>query len=344
MDKLIDYLKKVRKRSYLSASCKSQYAFVGIGSHSINNLYPVINYLRANLKYIVTQSAKNAELINKNFSQSEGTNDLKKVLDDKDINGVFVCSNPKSHFELIKQILSANKNIFVEKPPCLNLQELRELIEVEKSSKGTCFVGLQKHYAPVNIELKKKIKGKCYYNYRFVTGAYPEGEPFLDLFIHPLALVSFLFGQTELKYVANNKSKDSTTTFLHLQHANGSNGIIELSTGYSWTNATENMIVNTDNGIYEVTDTEKLTYTAKQGTILSLPKEKLFGGNMTSITLKKRNNFNPIFENNQLHINGYFGELKNFINCCEDAKYINNASLSDCLNVYELISSIKENN
>lgn len=342
MDKLIKHLKDIRKKSYITTSYKFQYAFIGLGNHSINNLYPVINYLRASLKYIVTHSEKNAKLIDDNFPHSEGTTNLQKVLDDKQITGVFVCANPKSHFELVKRILIANKNVFVEKPPCLTYEELQELIECEKSSTGKCFVGLQKQYAPANIELKKKIKGKCYYNYRFITGAYPEGDPFLDLFLHPLALVSFLFGHAELKYIAINKSKAGTTAFLHLQHANGSNGIVELSTDYSWINATENMIINSNNGIFEITNTETLTYKAKQGTILNLPKEKIFGGKMTLLTLEKRNNFSPIFENNQIYVSGYFGEVKNFINYCENKHYINNASLTDCLNTYEILTSIKE--
>lgn len=343
MDTVINYLKNFRKRNYITSTCKFEYAFVGIGNHSINNLYPIINYLRAHLKYIVTQSNKNAELISNNFQFSEGTTDLQKVLDDKEIQGVFVCANPSSHFKLVKQILGANKHVFVEKPPCLTYAELQELIECEKNSTGQCFVGLQKQYAPAHIELKKKIKGVCYYNYRFVTGAYPEGDPFLDLFIHPLALISFLFGKAELKYIANNASTNGTTTFLHIQHANGSNGIIELSTDYSWTDATELLIVNTKSGIFEVSNTEHLRFTAKQGTILTLPKEKIFGGTMTSTTLTKRNNFNPVFENNQLYTSGYFGEVKNFIQACENKKYSNNATLHDCLNVYEILSAIKKN-
>jgi len=342
MDRLIKRIKNYRKRSYIGTSYKYQYAFVGIGNHSINNLYPVINYLRVNLKYIVTHSERNAKLIDKNYPHTEGTNDLQKVLDDEQIMGVFLCANTKSHFELVKRVLKVDKNVFVEKPPCSTYEELQELIECEKSSKGKCFVGLQKPYAPVNMELKKKTKRKCHYNYRFVTGAYPEGDPFLELFIHPLSLVSYLFGYTKLKYIATNKSKTGITAFLHLQHKNGSNGILELSTDYSWANAFENMIVNTNEGFYEVTNTENLSFTAKQGTILNLPKEKIFGANMTSITLKKRNNFNPIFENNQLYSNGYFNEIKNFINLCEDKKYINNVSLQDCLNTYEILTNIKE--
>ncbi len=343
MDTLIKRFKDSRKRSYIVQSYKHQYAFVGIGNHSINNLYPVINYLRLDLKYIVTQSNKNAQLVDENYPHSEGTADLKKVLDDEQIKGIFICANPHSHFELVKRALLANKNVFVEKPPCLTCEELNELIECEKSSAGKCFVGLQKQYAPANMELKKRIKGKCRYNYRYVTGAYPEGDPFLDLFIHPLSLLSFLFGRATLKYASIDRSKSGLTAFLHLQHSNGSHGMVELSTDYSWTNAVENMIINTDSEIVEIRNSDTLSCTLKQGSILGIPKEKILGGKTTRITLNKSNNFNPVFENNQLYSCGYFGEMANFINFCESRKFINNASLTDCLNTYEILNYIQKN-
>ncbi|PKP21201.1 MAG: gfo/Idh/MocA family oxidoreductase [Bacteroidetes bacterium HGW-Bacteroidetes-21] len=342
MEKLINYLKNIKKRAYINNVYRSKYAFIGIGNHSINNLFPVINYLRLELKYIVTQSEKNAKLIDENYSMSEGTNDIEKVLNDVEIEGVFISATPKSHFALVKKVLESGKNVFVEKPPCLTYDELEELIRIEKTSKGKCFVGLQKQYAPANIELKKQVKDKSSYNYRWVTGAYPEGDPFLDLFIHPISLVSFLFGEAELKYHSYKKSRGGITIFLQFQHTNGTIGIIELSSEYSWSNAQEKMIVNTEKGIFEVTNTEDLTFTPKQGTLLGVPKEKIFGDKMTTQILKKRNNFNPVFQNNQLYSSGYYTEIENFVKHCEKKKYIHNSSLESCINTFKIIKTIKE--
>jgi len=341
MEKLIGYLKDFRKRMYLKNLSHSKFAFVGLGNHSINNLYPVINYLKLQLKYIVTQSSKNAELIDKSVPNVEGTNDFDKVLRDEEISGIFISASPKSHFHLIKKVLENDKNVFVEKPPCYTLDELNELIEVEEKSKGNCFVGLQKQYAPANIELKKHTKDKCSYNYRFVTGIYPEGDPFLDLFIHPISLVSFLFGDAELKSCSSSSSKNGITLFLQLSHSNGTIGAVELSTEYSWSNAFEKIIVNTKKGVFEISNTEELTFEPKQGSILGIPKEKIFGDKSTTVILKKRNNFIPIIENNQIYSSGYFSEIENFVNHCENKKHQNNSSLKSCINTYKIINTIK---
>jgi virulence factor len=126
-----------------------------------------------------------------------------------------------------------------------------------------------------------------------------------------------------------------------LLHQNGTNGIIELSTDYSWTIATETMIINSEKGIYELISNEILTFVPKQGTILSMPKEKIFGDKMTLLTLAKRNNFNPIFENNQLYRNGYYSEIENFVKICDHKKHANNSSLENCLSVFELLEKLK---
>ncbi len=342
MKRIIQHIKRVRKRAYLTNSYKGQYAFVGIGNHSIHNLYPGISFLKLNLTHIVTQSKKTANLVDDNFPNVCGTTDLESVLNNDEIRGIFISATPDAHFELVKKSLQANKNVFVEKPPCLHLGELQELIEIEQKSQGKCFVGLQKQYAPVNLELKKHLGKKCSYNYRYLTGAYPEGDADLDLFIHPVSLSIFLFGKAEIQFVSNYESKSGESKFVCLQHQNGSKGVLELSTDYSWANASESLIVNTEKGIFEMLNTEDLTFKPKQGSFMNVPKEKIFGSKTSSLSLKKRNNFTPVFENNQLVSSGYYSEIENFVKFCEDKKHSNNSSLQTCLNAYEVLEKFKE--
>ena len=255
INELINRYKNFRKRNYLNLAYKHKYAFIGIGHHSMNNLYPVLDYLRVPLKYIVVSSEKNAEIIDEKFEGVIGTNDLEKVLNDPEIQGVLICASPQSHFALIKKSLEHNKHVFVEKPPCGSEAELHELIEVEKNSKGTCLIGLQKCYAPIINTLKKNLKPSIIsYNYRFVTGAYPEGDNVLDIFIHPLNLITYLFGGSEVLSV---QQSPNGTSFIHLKH-DKCLGSIELSTEYSWKNAEEMLIINTEAGVYSMKNMEYL--------------------------------------------------------------------------------------
>ncbi len=340
MQKLIKRFKNYRKRKYLTTVSKKKYAFVGLGMHSINNLIPVINYFKIDLKYIVTKSLKNARLIDKAYPHSIGTNDFDKVLNDGAISGVFISSNPSSHYSLVKKALEAGKNVFIEKPPCTTMEELDSLIKVEKASKAKCLVGLQKQYAPYINYLKKEVKNVSY-NYRFVTGFYPEGDVCLDLFIHPLSLTAFLFGPVVKCNIIKSKTANAETVFLQLKHENKNIGSVELSTNYSWQNATEKLIINTPKKIYHIEDSEELSYVPKQGDLFNIPLEKIWTPINKNIVLQKRNNFNPILQNNQLYSSGYFSEIENFINICEFKGGINNSSLSSCIEVFKLIKQIK---
>ncbi len=339
MNGIIEVLKNLRKQSYLKLAYKGSYAFVGIGNHSIHNLYPVLNYLRVPLKYIVVNSDKNAQSVNSNFQGIEGTTDFDKVLNDETIRGVFICASPKSHFALTKKALQHNKNVFVEKPPCTTKAELQELISTEKNSEGFCLTGMQKRYSPVIQALKKNLSGTVSsYNYRFVTGPYPEGDSALDIYIHPLDLISYLFGKFT---VASVQVSNKHTVFVHLNHG-GFTGSIELSTNYGWKSAEENLIVNTEKGIYKMQNLEQLTFDKKTGTLFSIPIEKIKKTNEETRILFNRNNFNPIINNNQLFTSGYVDELKNFVSLCETGKGENLSTLTELITTYELIDTIKK--
>ncbi|HTB51491.1 MAG TPA: Gfo/Idh/MocA family oxidoreductase [Ferruginibacter sp.] len=338
MSRLIEAFKNLRKQHYLKLDYKGKYAFVGIGNHSINNLYPVLNYVRLPLKYIVVNSAANAAIIDTHFAGTIGTNDFETVLKDDEITGVLICAHPATHFNLVKKALQHNKNVFVEKPPCLTKEELQELIAVEKNSTGACLVGMQKRYSPVVDSFKKHLTGDIVsYNYRFLTGAYPEGDSILDIFIHPLDLIGYLFGKFTVASVQRAK-KDSI--FIHLLH-DGFIGSIELSTDYSWKSAEESLIVNTDKGVYSMQNLETLTFKKKPGTLFSVPLEKIKKVTEETTTLFSRNNFNPVMENNQLFTAGYYNELKNFISISEKGKTKNLSSLTDMVLTYDLITQIK---
>ncbi len=339
MNRIIKQLKNLRKQSYLKLEYQHKYAFVGIGNHSINNLYPIINYLRVPLKYIVVSSASNAALVDKNFEGVQGTNDLDKVLQDPEIKGIFISADPNSHFSLVKQALSHDKCVFVEKPPCKTETELQELVALEKNHKGFCLVGMQKRYSPVlNALMEVKKEQIISYNYRFVTGPYPEGDKILDVFIHPLDLIAYLFGDFKIGSI---QSANKNTYFIHLVH-NGFIGSIELSTDYSWKNAEEDLVLNTENGIYAMKNMDLLTFVKKSKTLFSIPIEKIKKTNTNIEVLFNRNNFNPIQENNQLFTTGTHDEIKNFIGLCENNKGKNKSALSTMTLTYQLIQQLKK--
>lgn len=342
MENLINKLKRARTINFIQNKYSGRFAFVGIGNHSINNIYPVLNYLHADLKYVVTKSEQTAKAVDENFNEVRGTNNYEMVLNDPEISGVLISANPKSHFELVKQALLKNKNVFIEKPPCSTQDELQELIDIEDKSNSFVLVGLQKRYAPLYIKLGKYTKSTSYYNYRYIVGNYPEGDALLDLFIHPLDVVSNFFGPAKILSLQKIvKTKGSQTYLIHLAHEKGVIGNLELSSDYWWSKSYESMFVNTDKHYLESKNTEELVSIPKPVTIFSVPLEKIKSPKFQETILYHQNNFLPSREQNQIYSSGYFNEIQCFLDLCEGRKTSNRSTLKSVLNTYKLIDEIK---
>ena len=343
MEKVIDFYKKMRKKKALQRDYTGKYAFVGIGNHSLNNLYPVIDYLKIPLKYIVCKSESSAMLVDRNYAGVVGTADYACVLNDPEVRGVFICASPLAHFDLTKKAMESQKNVFTEKPVCLSSDELQQLIDVEKTNKAICAVGMQKRFSTCTTLLLHKLKKQkvISYNYRFHVGAYPEGNAIWDIFIHPVDLACFLFGEAELvSMLKTTQDSGRTSIFLHLKHKNAVIGTLELSTQYAWSQASETLSVNTETGIFEMKDHLALTFSEKPKSLFSIPTEKILPEIPEVQILFNGNNFLPTFGNNQIVSQGFFGEIQHFVSLCENKSTKNNASLPSLENTYKILQQI----
>lgn len=187
--------------------------------------------------------------------------------------------------------------------------------------------------------MRKRLKKESVisYNLRYLTGAYPEGNALHDLYIHPIDLVVYLFG--EAKVIAYEQPAPGTF-FLMLRHA-ATIGALELSTSYSWSNAKETLSICTYAGIYKLSQMEELTYTSKQRSICGIPIEKVIKRNPTTEYLFHRNNFSPIIANNQIYTQGFYDEIKSFADCVENQRISVN-SFETLKETYRIIDKISK--
>lgn len=340
IQELINRHKRMRTERFLRKTYRYQYAFVGLGQHSLTNLYPILHYLGVPLKYICVTSQRKAQLIERKFVGVKATTSLDVILNDEAIKGVFVSASPSAHFFIASQVLLSGKSLFIEKPPCKTLEELDALIVLQQQyGSQVVIVGLQKRYAPAIQLLKKRLfkEHLISYNLNYLTGAYPEGDALLDIYIHPLDIVCCLFGKPQI-LVCCQIVKDSY--IIMLQHPQII-GTLELSTAYSWNAAEESLKVCAHSGVYNLSQMESLTFTPNFPTILGIPIEKLRTRNSKVEYLYQRNNFTPILVDNQIYTQGYYSEIETFISQVENG---NNEVATDLMSVrgtYELIQAIQ---
>ena len=339
IQELINRYKRIRTERFLRQTYQYQYAFVGMGQHSQTNLYPVLHYLGVPLKYICVTSERKAKLIEEKY-RIKTTTSLDEILNDEVIKGIFVSASPSAHFSIASQVLQSGKSLFIEKPPCQTLEELDTLIALQQQhGSPVAMVGLQKRYAPAVQQLKNRLRKERRFNYdlHYLTGAYPEGDALLDLYIHPLDLIFHLFGQPEI-LACRQVAKDSYILMLQHPHIIGT---LELSTAYTWTTAEESLKICTRSGVYNLSQMESLTFTPNPTTILGIPMERLRLRHEMKEPLFQRNNFTPILENNQIYSQGYFNEITTFIDAVEGMGNQISSNFKDVRDTYEIICKIK---
>ena len=334
---ILDRYKRLRKGRWLSLSFGQRYAFVGIGGHSLSNLYPCLHHLGAPLKYVCTRHKLQAEQMAKRFANCRGTDNLEEVLEDSEVRGVFICANPESHEALSRSVLESGKDLFVEKPPCSTLAELKELSKLARGRVSV--VGMQKRYGQVNKQLKRRTAAQAVRTYRMVygIGRYPEGDALTDLFIHPIDNLLFLFGGCEEVLVRPHP----WGYLLLCRHKTGALGQVELSCGYSWQAVQDHLTLHTDSWVYEADYPFHLQGEKKSAVVWGFPTEKMLSRSRKRHIFEENTGKIPLAEQNSLHAQGYFAEIETFLSLCEGRRAENLSPLSSLHETYALLEEIR---
>lgn len=125
----------------------------------------------------------------------------KDVLANSEIEHCFVITPEETHFLLVKELLSAKKNVFVEKPLCFSKKEAVELVDLADSKKCRLFVDNIFLFDPATKLIKKLIDEKEYgqikgiQSIRYSVNIFkPKITVFEDLIPHDIYLAKFFLG------------------------------------------------------------------------------------------------------------------------------------------------------
>jgi UDP-2-acetamido-3-amino-2,3-dideoxy-glucuronate N-acetyltransferase len=97
------------------------------------------------------------------------TQNFEDLLRNVEIQGIVIAAPAAQHFELAKRALHAGKDVFVEKPLALQVEEGEELVEIARKDKRILMVGHLLEYHPAILEIRQLIRtgrlGKVLYIY-----------------------------------------------------------------------------------------------------------------------------------------------------------------------------------
>jgi predicted dehydrogenase/threonine dehydrogenase-like Zn-dependent dehydrogenase len=90
------------------------------------------------------------------FASTEG----ERVLDDPAVRAVIVATRHDSHARYVLAALKRDKHVFVEKPLCIDADDLTRIETAARSSKGTLAVGYNRRFAPMALRLLDHFAGR----------------------------------------------------------------------------------------------------------------------------------------------------------------------------------------
>jgi len=219
-----------------------------IGKLHVSNLMTrVSNATVVAVTDVVAESAK--ELAQK-FGIPKVYGDYKELVNDPEIDAVFVCSSTDTHSIIAYDAVMAGKHVFCEKPIDFDLDRIKKVIDaVDK--KGVKFqVGFNRRFDRNFKHVRDTVQAGTIGDPHIVmvTSRDPTPPPvsyvkvsggiFLDMMIHDFDMVRYLSGSEVTEVFTNGvvlvdpeigKAGDVDTAIVTLKFANGAIGVINNS-------------------------------------------------------------------------------------------------------------------
>lgn len=159
--------------------------FIGAGSYAQSFLLPNIPKGESLvLKGVMTASPTSSRSVADRFGFEFCTAKENDILENPDINTVFIATRHDSHGYYVKKALEAGKHVFVEKPLCINETELNEIIAIynERSkinqinqTNQLMMVGFNRRFSPLTKIMREKLgTGTMSMIYRINAGPVPS--------------------------------------------------------------------------------------------------------------------------------------------------------------------------
>lgn len=139
--------------------------------------YSVVGYyLRKNfgavIRGVMDPNIHKAASLFDEFDADYYTTDAKRIIDDPNIDLIFITSNHASHADYAVEALARGKNVHIEKPHVVRYDQLDRLVEAMQTSTGRVTLGFCRPNSRIGREIRKHLWGQtgaAMYNW-FVAG------------------------------------------------------------------------------------------------------------------------------------------------------------------------------
>jgi inositol 2-dehydrogenase len=225
---------------------------IGAGRIGLVHLEALSSCETANPVIISNPTVKKAQAAAEKYKLPKFTSDALEVINDPDVEAVWICSPSQFHADQIKACAAAGKHVFCEKPIATDIPETIEAINACNEAGVKLMTALQRRFDPNFARIKQALEEDevgepilvklCSRDpapppFEYVKGG---GGIFCDMAIHDLDMARFLMDSEPVEILASgscniDKSIEVLpgpeafdTAFVLLKFANGKEAAIDV--------------------------------------------------------------------------------------------------------------------
>jgi predicted dehydrogenase/NADPH:quinone reductase-like Zn-dependent oxidoreductase len=226
---------------------------IGAGLFGKAVLMPILKNIRGvRLKTLATSSSPSAHHMGKKGGFERCTTDYHEILEDNDVSAVIILTPHGLHANMVCEALKAGKHVFVEKPLCINLEQLKDVTGTYMASKANngliLTVGYNRRFSLHSEKIREYFERRqdpMIINYRVNPGYVPPdhwvhseeegGSRVIGEMCHFVDLMQFLTGSNPVRVYGervsgnNRTSVNSDNVAITIKFADGSVGNLVYS-------------------------------------------------------------------------------------------------------------------
>ena len=136
-----------------------KWGFIGCGEVTEKKSGPAFNEVEGSeVLAVMSRNEKKARSYAERHHIAKWYTDAQELIDDPDINAIYIATPPSSHATFAIMAMRAGKPVYVEKPLAANYDDCARINRISEQTGVPCFVAYYRRYLPYFQKVKDIIK------------------------------------------------------------------------------------------------------------------------------------------------------------------------------------------
>lgn len=136
-----------------------KWGFIGCGEVTEKKSGPAFNEVEGSeVIAVMSRSEKKARSYAERHHISKWYTDAQELIDDPDVNAIYIATPPSSHATFAIMAMRAGKPVYVEKPLAASYDDCARINRISEQTGVPCFVAYYRRYLPYFRKVKEIIR------------------------------------------------------------------------------------------------------------------------------------------------------------------------------------------